>query len=352
MNPPDLFASPEMAILLKWTGLLALGWAAHWALRRRHARWRLILWRGIFVFGLALPLAHFFQLPGLKIPITGSAVDRTEFAGPPLTAATALPIQPPVTMAQPPETTGAAGSVSGSAGSAQHSLPSRRIPWEDLLLPGWALGCGLGAFRLFRLHLRLFRLRKETCRPSPDLQRLAKEIQVRLDARREVEVQISDAVTSPFFCGLFNPVIIVPPGLEQNLSPGEMSALLGHEIAHLRQNDLFWCLAWRWMKTVCWFHPLVWKVPAVHNLACEQEADRIASATIGRAGFLFPIAGPAGLAGAGLAGGRDEIDAERKFANRAAVASSGPTGKRLMDLEAVGGGIGPGGVVVPDDRRF
>jgi hypothetical protein len=31
------------------------------------------------------------------------------------------------------------------------------------------------------------------------------------------------------------------------------------------------------MKTLCWFHPLVWKVPAVHNLACEQEADRIAS---------------------------------------------------------------------------
>ena len=56
-----------------------------------------------------------------------------------------------------------------------------------------------------------------------------------------------------------------------------MPALLSHEIAHLRQHDLFWCVAWRWMKAVWWFHPLVWRVPAAHNLACEQEADRVAS---------------------------------------------------------------------------
>ena len=31
------------------------------------------------------------------------------------------------------------------------------------------------------------------------------------------------------------------------------------------------------MKAVCWFHPLVWNVPAAHNLACEQEADRVAA---------------------------------------------------------------------------
>jgi len=48
-------------------------------------------------------------------------------------------------------------------------------------------------------------------------------------------------------------------------------------MAHLRRHDLAWCVAWCWMKAVCWFHPLVWAVPAVHNLACEQEADRVAA---------------------------------------------------------------------------
>jgi hypothetical protein len=120
-------------------------------------------------------------------------------------------------------------------------------------------------------------LRKKTCRPSPDLEQLAREIQVRLQVRREVEVQISDAVTSPFLCGVFKPAILVPRMLAQQLSQSEMAALLSHEMAHLRQHDLFWCVAWRWMKAVWWFHPLVWRVPAVHNLACEQEADRAAS---------------------------------------------------------------------------
>ena len=81
MNLPLLFASPGFAILFKWTCLLALGWVAHWVLRRRHARWRLILWRGILCFGLALPLLHFFQIPGLKIPVAGDAASTTEFAG-------------------------------------------------------------------------------------------------------------------------------------------------------------------------------------------------------------------------------------------------------------------------------
>jgi hypothetical protein len=139
------------------------------------------------------------------------------------------------------------------------------------------LGCACGAFRLLRLHWQLFRLRKETCRPSLELRRLALQIQIRLNASREVDVRISDAVTSPFMCGLFNPAIILPATLAHQLSEDELVALLSHEIAHLRQNDLAWCVAWRWVKAVCWFHPLVWKVPAVHNLACEQEADRIAS---------------------------------------------------------------------------
>lgn len=140
----------------------------------------------------------------------------------------------------------------------------------------WVLGCVFGAFRLFRLQLQLSHLRKN-CLPIPDLQRLATQIQNRLNVRQEIDVKISEAVSSPFVCGLLKPAIILPQTLAQKLSPDEMSALLSHEIAHLRQHDLFWCVAWRWMKAVCWFHPLVWNIPAAHNLACEQEADRVAS---------------------------------------------------------------------------
>jgi beta-lactamase regulating signal transducer with metallopeptidase domain len=271
-----------MALLLKWTWLLAMGWAAHLALRRHHARWRLILWRGILCFGLALPFLHFFQIPGIRIPIARAAVDTRESVG-----------QPPA----PEGTKGTQGTKGGgsriasgedfpgSAGASPyqqigdaHRAPLHsEVPWESILLLTWAVGFASGAFRLIRLHLQLSHLRKNACRPSPEHLRLAKQIQDRLNVQRPVDIQISDAVVSPFVCGLLSPTIILPRMLAQQLSPGEVSALLSHEMAHLRQHDLIWCVAWRWMKAVCWFHPLVWNIPAAHNLACEQEADRVAS---------------------------------------------------------------------------
>jgi beta-lactamase regulating signal transducer with metallopeptidase domain len=275
MNLPPLLEAPFFIVLFKWTCLLALGWAAHWILRHRHARWRLILWRSILCFGLALPLLHFFPVPGLKIPITIDAADTTGFVGPTSPVSFVNPIQPAVSaMAQSTHTPLSAPS-SSSAKILPPSASPKPVSWGGILLAIWVLGCVFGAFRLFRLQFQLSHLRKN-CRSIPDLQRLATQIQNRLNVRREIDVKISEAVSSPFVCGLLRPAIILPQTLAQNLSPDEMSALLSHEIAHLRQHDLFWCVVWRWMKAICWFHPLVWNVPAAHNLACEQEADRVA----------------------------------------------------------------------------
>jgi tetratricopeptide (TPR) repeat protein len=60
----------------------------------------------------------------------------------------------------------------------------------------------------------------------------------------------------------------------------EVRVLMAHEIAHFRRSDLFWCIAWRWLQALCWPHPLIWAIPAAHNLACEEEADRVASASL------------------------------------------------------------------------
>jgi beta-lactamase regulating signal transducer with metallopeptidase domain len=277
MNLPLLLASSGFVILFKWICLLALGWVAHWGLRHRHARWRLILWRSILCFGLVLPFLQFFQVPRIKIPIAGDTVSTTEIAGSISSVTSFQSIQPATTVVQPALTKPAVSQASSSVNASQPASRPKPVPWGGILLVIWAFGFVCGIVRLVRLQLQLSRLRKETCRPASDLQRVATQIQVRLNVRREVDVQISDAVTSPFVCGLLKPAIILPRMLAQQLSSGEASALLSHEIAHLRRHDLLWCVAWRWMKAVCWFHPLVWNIPAAHNLACEQEADRVAS---------------------------------------------------------------------------
>jgi beta-lactamase regulating signal transducer with metallopeptidase domain len=277
MNPPSFLVSPGYALLFKWTCLLALGWVVQGILRHRHARWRLILWRGILCLGLTLPFLHFVQFPSLKIPVASESANTTGLIGSTSSATTVNPNQSGTSpVAQPVRTTPATSLASSGANSPPQAVSAKRIPWEGVLIVIWALGCVAGALRLFRLQRQLSLLQK-SCRPAPDLRLLAQRIQDRLDVRREIDVRISDTVTSPFVCGVLKSVITLPQPLADQLSPAEMSALLSHEIAHLHGHDLFWSVAWRWMKAVCWFHPLVWQVPAAHGLACEQEADRIAS---------------------------------------------------------------------------
>ncbi len=142
----------------------------------------------------------------------------------------------------------------------------------------WGLGAIAAALRLFRIQFQLARLRRASHLAASAVQEQALNIRKRLDVRRPVAIRVSDSVSSSFLCGLWNPAILLPEKLAQDLSQPELSALLAHEIAHVRRSDLFWCVGWQWMRALLWFHPLVWKIPAAHNLACEQEADRIASA--------------------------------------------------------------------------
>lgn len=277
MNLPALLVSPVFVVLFKWTCLLALGWVAHWMLHRRHARWRLILWRSILCFGLVFPVLQFLNVPGIRIPIIVEHASAIEPANPLSPVATVKLTQPATSVAQTVKAPIAASLTSVSANSFQPQTSLKSIPWKIIFPVIWALGCAVGFVRLIRLNLQLSRLQKESCQPASDLQRLAAQIQNRLAVHRVVDVKISDDVTSPFVCGLLKSTIILPRMLMQQLSLGEVSALLSHEMAHLRQHDLLWCVAWRWMKTICWFHPLVWNIPAAHNLACEQEADRVAS---------------------------------------------------------------------------
>jgi beta-lactamase regulating signal transducer with metallopeptidase domain len=273
MNWPKLFApSPVGVVLLKWTAVLALGWVTHWLLRNSHARWRLILWRGMLCFGLALPWVPLLPAPVFSIAIP--IVHAPEISSADLPVAGGQAIQAPSSSTQ-----STAKRVEGT-----ESIPVERGSRSRFLLVIWVVGGFCGAIRLIWFQIELSRLRNAAGLAGPALQKLAHEIQAKLGVQGTVEIRISGSIVSPFICGPLKPIIMLPETLARTLSSVELSALLAHEIAHFRQRDLIWCVGWRWMKTIWWFHPLVWNVPAAHNLACEEEADRIACAQFGDRG--------------------------------------------------------------------
>jgi len=275
----DLSQSPVFEILWKWTVLLVLGWTAHALLRSRDARWRLILWRGVFCFWLALPLIQFLPLPVFQIPVhdfAGIAPATTGVTTPGLAEGTiprgpARPVAPVVVEAAKDGT--AIDGIHRPTGSFFST-----ISLNGMLIAIWATGALWGALHLARLVIQLSTLKRGAIPAAPAIQVLAGEILQRLRIRRFARVLVSDSAVSPFVFGVIQPAIMLPGKLVQSLPAEEMAALLRHEIAHLRRYDLFWCAGWRWMKALFWFHPLVWRVPETHSLACEEEADRVASA--------------------------------------------------------------------------
>jgi len=261
--------SPVFIFLCKWTLLLALGWTAHGLLRSRDARWRLILWRGVLCFGLALPLFQFLPIPAVQIPVDKVPQIFSETITLP---APALPASAP-----------AASHRARATSEVQNPSFIRAfstVSWSDILIAIWVAGALFGAIRLLRFLDQLAALRRAAVPASPAIQELAAEILRRWQISRSVLVLVSESAVSPFVFGILRPAIMLPAKMAQSLSSEEMAALLGHEMAHLRRRDLWWCVGWRWVKAIFWFHPLILKLPDVHSLACEEEADRLASSSM------------------------------------------------------------------------
>jgi 5-hydroxyisourate hydrolase-like protein (transthyretin family) len=125
-----------------------------------------------------------------------------------------------------------------------------------------------------RCQWQLTQLHRASLPASAPLQKQAQTIAAQLGYKGTLRLRVSPAANSPFAAGVLRPNICLPPACSENLAAEEITALLAHEIAHLRRHDMAWNNGWRWCQALLWFHPLVWKIPAAHAFACEQEADR------------------------------------------------------------------------------
>lgn len=265
-----------LASLAQCSVLLGLAWVAHAWLRGRHPRSRLLLWRGVLCVVFLVPISRLAHITILRVPVYraaaveallfGEAPEETCSLSVPANQLPTKPTLPPIAQATP--------SISPYLAPSQLSQP---FPWMKVLLITWGAGAGIAGARLLRLQLQLNQLRAKSTPASPVLQERARAIQSALGVRRPTVLLISDSISSSFVCGLLKPSLLLPKSLLEKVPDDELSVLLAHELAHFRGHDLVWCVAWRWVQAIFWFHPMIWGVPSAHNLACEQEADRIAS---------------------------------------------------------------------------
>jgi bla regulator protein BlaR1 len=84
-----------------------------------------------------------------------------------------------------------------------------------------------------------------------------------------IEVMTSPAFAEPGVFGIRRPVLLLPAGITNSLTPPQLEAILAHELCHARRRDNLATAIHMVIEAVFWFHPLVWWLGA--RLMDERE---------------------------------------------------------------------------------
>src|SRR5580658_2316281 len=95
------------------------------------------------------------------------------------------------------------------------------------------------------------------------------------DIAAPVETRSSPSLMEPGVVGWRRPLLLLPQGIAERLSPSEMNAILAHELCHVRRRDNLLALIHMIVEAIFWFHPLVWWIGArlieERERACDED---------------------------------------------------------------------------------
>jgi beta-lactamase regulating signal transducer with metallopeptidase domain len=90
-----------------------------------------------------------------------------------------------------------------------------------------------------------------------------------------IPVLSSPTRVEPGVFGIFRPVLLMPDGIRDRMTPAQLQAILAHELCHVRRRDNFTGAIHMLVETLFWFHPLVWWLRArlveERERACDEE---------------------------------------------------------------------------------
>jgi TonB family protein len=126
-------------------------------------------------------------------------------------------------------------------------------------------------------------------------------------------VRLSRVQMEPGLVGIFRPVLLLPQGILERLSPAELRAVIAHETCHLRRRDNLWAALHMLVQAIFWFFPPVWwlgaRLMAERERACDEvvlaagnDPQTYAESILKVCKFYMqsPLACAAGIAGANL----------------------------------------------------
>lgn len=91
-------------------------------------------------------------------------------------------------------------------------------------------------------------------------------------------VMSSPSAFEPGVVGILRPVLLMPEGLVERLTPAQLDAIVAHERAHVRAHDNLLAVVHMAVEAIFWFHPLVWWIERrmidERERACDEAVVR------------------------------------------------------------------------------
>ncbi|MGZ4827922.1 MAG: M56 family metallopeptidase [Terriglobales bacterium] len=160
-----------------------------------------------------------------------------------------------------------------SMGTAVPPLVSVPPSWALYLALAWAGAAAIGLLRVGAGLIELRRLR-QSCRAIENADPAWQATAARICPSRHIEILTSDRVDVPTALGFFKPMVVIPAGLLDQLSPAEMNQVLLHELAHLRRWDDWTNALQKLVKALLFFHPAAWwmeqRIALEREVACDD----------------------------------------------------------------------------------
>ena len=178
------------------------------------------------------------------------------------------------------------------SGGGSESL-TRLVP---ILALGWLLGVVFFSARLTRSFWSVRGIYTHHNAPvaAAWLETLD-ELRHRLGVSRPVRLLKSALVEVPTVIGWFRPVILLPAATLSGLTPGQLEAILAHELAHVRRLDYlvnaFQCA----VETLMFYHPAAWWISRCireeRENCCDDLVVKVCGDRLGYARALVTLEG-------------------------------------------------------------
>jgi TonB family protein len=261
---------------LKSTFVLAAAWIVAFALRRRSAAARHLVWTAAAAALLALPLLS-VSLPALRVrggalaPLFSTITFRATAVAVPAAAVPTGPVTAP----------------------AAHSATGAR--WRPGLRQSiallWAAGGALALVHMLAAWVVMWRIRR-TAPPLAGTQVFGALAQA-LGIRRRVALLEVPCGGMPLSFGVLRPAVFLPADAAE-WSEDRRRVVMLHELAHIRRGDLSTQLLVRTAVSLFWWNPLAWMAWREFVKERERAADDLVLAAgepaAAYAGHLLEIA--------------------------------------------------------------